>query len=190
MNTAKYRFWDIYKDRYEYIGEGFGVYALFRGSVYEIGGYGELAMYHIDYAEVEQYIGMKDLNGAEIYVNDTVKDRNGRLFKVQYNDFCAFMLYPLDDPAEFMAIYPNIELEVVFKKGIEFAHTLDEKMQEDVLYVQFDFEDKGTRSEDNMVLQVSPNKDNKELEKIIEQYTNYTNVNLLVTIPLVKGNRG
>ncbi|GIO18124.1 hypothetical protein J18TS1_12240 [Oceanobacillus oncorhynchi subsp. incaldanensis] len=61
---------------------------------------------------VMQPIGLKDKNDDEIYGSDYVKDHKGHVYEVRYNNFCAFMLYPLDGD-DFMAIYPGIELEVI-----------------------------------------------------------------------------
>ena len=60
-----------------------------------------------------QCVDLKDVKGRKIYEGDIVKDLKGQLFTVEYNLFCAYMLYPVDDPAKFMAMYPSIKLEVI-----------------------------------------------------------------------------
>ena len=82
-------------------------------------GQGSLLLRHNsdDYEKVQQYIGLKDKNGKEIYRGDIVKTKDGKLFEVVYNkEYARYQLgnkrtiMPLDCLEVVGNIYENKEL--------------------------------------------------------------------------------
>lgn len=70
--------------------------------------------YEVDIDTISQFVGIKDIKEVDLYENDAVYDLSNKKFTIQYNDeFCAFFLYPIESPENFMAIYPGIILRKI-----------------------------------------------------------------------------
>ena len=94
MRELKFRAWDKDCRWFEHfeIGENDDCYGIFRATANKFG------------SAIEQYTGLKDKNGKEIYEGDIVSDQNGKLAKVFYDEgYSAYRLKWLDPPiADFL----------------------------------------------------------------------------------------
>lgn len=94
MRELKFRTWDKDCRWFEHfeIGENDDCYGIFRATANKFG------------SAIEQYTGLKDKNGKEIYEGDIVSDQNGKLAKVFYDEgYSAYRFKWLDPPiADFL----------------------------------------------------------------------------------------
>lgn len=64
--------------------------------------------------DIMQSIGLKDINGIDIFCGDIVKDFQGKLFLVKYwSEYSSYFLSPITELDKPMGIYPDIILEVI-----------------------------------------------------------------------------
>lgn len=110
MRKIKFRAWD--KELKEYVNINNIAIDPTNGDVVELGGYELLDVIH--FAVLEQYTGLKDKNGVEIYENDVVDTHWGneenRL--VKYDNEMGFYLTP-DQYQSYWTVAYRGEYEVI-----------------------------------------------------------------------------
>ena len=98
MREIKFRAWDTKKERFDY-------YPLIsNGSVYNVDAFDDLVEYSEGRMILQQYTGLKDKNGKEIYEGDFLQDDDG-IGEVEWvNEHCGFRVFTRNP-----SLYHNLE---------------------------------------------------------------------------------